>query len=157
MTARQQAEVITIMKVGQKHGKRYSFPSQKKILSILKSIHGYEISERTLRRDLRDLEENKLLETTHRKRWIPGSGKVFTSNLYKLKKKVFIWLSEIGAMVDGLFRHYRRPKLADNQLPKKQASLMGALASVDNSVEKVEKLPPEQFQHRIRHLIEGLK
>lgn len=156
MTARQGAIVTTIMKIGKKHGKKYSFPAQKKILELIGSYHGYEISERTLRRDLRDLEENRFIETLHRKMVVPGHGRIFTSNLYKLKRKVFMWLRSMEVLAKDLFSHFHRPIMADNKLTQKPASSQGPGASAQKEEEKVEKLPPEHFQLRIRNLIENL-
>ena len=156
MTARQEAEIITLLKIGKRHGKRYSFPSQSTWRALLKAYHSFEISERTLRRDLRDLEACKFLETVHRKRRVVGEGRVFTSNLYKFKKKVFIWLRSMEVLTKSLFKHFRRPNLADNQLCKKQAFTVGPAASCGIVVEKVEMVAPDEAARRIRALIDRL-
>lgn len=157
MTARQEAIIVTLMKVGKKHNKRYSFPTQKTILRLLKAFHGYEISERTLRRDLRDLEENNYIKTTHRKRLVQHLGRWFTSNLYKFQKKVFIWLNSWENRAKHLFRWFHRPILAVNIATQKQAFTVAAPASGQKSEEKVSQLPPEQFKLHMSQLINGFR
>ena len=131
MDARCSAIAITMAKVSKRHGKRYGFPSQRRLLELLSQCHGYEISERTLRRDLREMESEHFIKTTHRTRRDKTGKRFYTSNLYKLSKKFFIWLESLEKLATGLFSHFHRPKMADYQLLKKRASLPQARASVE--------------------------
>ena len=131
LTMQMHAVLVTIMKCAKRYGKFYSFPSELKILEHLKTYHGIEICERTLRRILRALEKFKFMETIHRTRIDKSGRRVWTSNLYKLKQKAFMWLMRLENLVKGLFSHFRRPKLSGYKLNQKQRFTPVASSSVE--------------------------
>ena len=131
LTMQMHAVLVTIMKCARRYGKFYSFPSELKILEHLKTYHNIEICERTLRRILRALEEFNFMETIHRTRVDSLGRRVWTSNLYKLKQKAFMWLMKLENLTKGLFSHFRRPKLSDYKLNQKLAFSPKATSSVE--------------------------
>lgn len=126
------AVLISLGMVGKKHGKRYAFPTQKKLVELVNEFHGFDVSERTLRREVKFLKDERWFDVVRRTRRDKCGKMVFTSNLYKFRKKFFIWLESLEKVGKVLFSHFRRPKKAVNQLHQKHASLRGAAASVDN-------------------------
>lgn len=130
MVGRCGAVIIAIAKVSKKHKKFYGFPTQKKLQGLVNEYHGFDVSERTIRRDVKELKDDRFLDVTRRTRKDVGEKRVFTSNLYKLKKKAFIWLDSLGKLSDDLFKHFHRPKMANNQLLQKRASSLALASSV---------------------------
>jgi len=131
MTSRCEAEVISLLSVARKHQKKYCWVSQKRIEELLDKYHGMGISNRTLNRDLRWLEDNGYISRLRRIRVGPDGKLVFCSTLYKFKGKLFNWLYYQGNCVKRLFSFFRLPKWADHQLVQKQASSLGLAASVE--------------------------
>ena len=131
LTMTMHAVLVTIWKCAQRYKKFYSFPSESTILEHLKTYHGIEICERTLRRVLRALEKFNFMETIHRTRVDKEGRRVWTSNLYKLKQKAFMWLMKLENLTKGLFSHFRRPKLSDYKLNQKLASSPVVAPSVE--------------------------
>ena len=139
ITTQMYAVLVTIMKCAKRYGKFYSFPSESKILELLEKYHGIVICERTLRRILRALEKFRFIDTIHRTRIDALGRRLWTSNLYKMRKRAFMWLNSIENLAKGLFSHFRRPKLADYQLQQKRAFIRTA----SELVEKVLKSSSE--------------
>lgn len=129
MTARCEAVVMSLLGVAKKHQKKYCFVSQKRIEELLKQYHGLGISNRTLNRDLRWLEDCGFISRLRRIRVGPGGQLVFCSTLYKFTGKLFNWLFSIQNRVHRLFSFFRLPKWADHQLSQKRASSPKASAS----------------------------
>lgn len=131
MTSRCEAEVMSLLGVAKKYQKFYCWVSQKRILELIEKYHSMGISNRTLNRDLRWLEDNGYISRLRRIR-INKEGKlVFCSTLYKFTGKLFNWLNSMGNRVKRLFSHFRLPRLADYQLLQKQASSLAAGSSVE--------------------------
>lgn len=131
MTARCEAVVMSLLGVAKKYEKFYCWVSQKRLEELIEKYHGMGLSNRTLNRDLRWLEDNGYISRLRRLR-VDKEGKiVFCSTLYKFTGKLFNWLSSMGNRVKRLFSHFRLPKLADYQLLQKQASSLSASASVE--------------------------
>jgi len=131
MTARQEALLISLLSVAKKHKKFYCFVSQKRLEELLKDFHRMAISNRTLNRDLRWLEDNRFISRLRRIRKGVDGKPLFTSTLYKFTGKLFNWLNSIGNRVKRLFSWFRLPKMADYKLTQKQASCVGGLLSAD--------------------------
>jgi hypothetical protein len=142
--------------VAKKHQKKYCFVSQKRIQELLEKYHALGISNRTLNRDLRWLEDNGYISRLRRIRVGAGGKLVFTSTLYKFTGKLFNWLYSVGNRVKRFFLFFHLPKMADHQLTQKQASSLQPAASVEIPVEKVASLPFDENQRRMRALIESL-
>ena len=131
MTSRCESVVISLLSVAKAHQKKYCFVSQKHIEELLKKYHSLGISNRTLNRDLRWLEDNGYISRLRRIR-IGKDGKlVFCSTLYRFKGKLFNWLYLMGNRVKRFFSFFRLPKMADHQLKQKQSISLGAPASVE--------------------------
>jgi hypothetical protein len=96
-----------------KYGKKYCYPSQAKIEQLLGKFHDFEISNRTLNRDLFVLESEGYINRLRRTKPIRGRGKQFTSTLYKFKAKAYIWLNSLAKWGAKVFSLFRLPKMAD--------------------------------------------
>jgi len=131
MTARCEAIAISLLSVAKKHQKKYCFVSQKRIQELLEKYHSLGISNRTLNRDLRWLEDNGYISRLRRIRVGPGGKLIFCSTLYKFTGKLFNWLVFMGNRVKRLFSFFRLPKWADHQLMQKRASSPIATLSVN--------------------------
>jgi hypothetical protein len=125
------AVLIALGMVGKKHGKRYAFPTEKRLTELINEFHGFGVSERTVRREVKYLKDERWFDVVRRVRRVEGGKKVFTSNLYKFRKKFFIWLESLEKVANGLFSHFRRPKKAVNQLHQKHAFQRRASELVD--------------------------
>ena len=131
MTARCESLIISLLSVAKKHGRYYCFVSQKRLEELLGMYHGFGISNRTLNRDLRWLEDNGYISRLRRIRVNKEGKLVFCSTLYKFTGKLFNWLNSMGNRVKRLFSHFRLPRLADYQLQQKQAFPFGVASSVE--------------------------
>lgn len=121
MTYRCEATVMSLLGVAKKYQKFYCWVSQKRLEELIEKYHAVGLSNRTLNRDLRWLEDNGYISRLRRIR-VDKSGKlIFCSTLYKFTGKLFNWLYRMGNRVKRLFSHFRLPKLADYQLHQKQA------------------------------------
>lgn len=133
MTGRCESELISLLSVAKAHKKKYCFVSQKRMAELLEKYHRVGISNRTLNRDLRWLEDNGFISRLRRIR-VGADGKlVFCSTLYKFTGKLFNWLYAMGNRVKRFFTFFHLPKMADHQLTQKQASS----CVLPGSVEKV--------------------
>lgn len=81
------------------HGKKYCFPSQKKILELLKNRVGIKISIATLNRYLRVIEDEGLIRRIRRLKRDSVKGMIFQSTIYIITYKGYTLLHQIGAMV----------------------------------------------------------
>jgi len=81
------------------HGKRYCYPSQIKIMELLKQRMGIEISIATLNRYLRVIEDRGWIKRTRRIRRDKVFGMMFLSTLYVVTKKGYGLLSRLGMRV----------------------------------------------------------
>jgi len=131
MTSRCEAVVMSLLGIAKKYHKFYCWVSQKRIEELLEKYHQFGISNRTLNRDLRWLEDNGYISRLRRIRVNKEGKLVFCSTLYKFTGKLFNWLNSMGNRVKRLFSHFRLPRLADYQLKQKQAFPPGASSSVE--------------------------
>ena len=88
--------LIVLLSIQRKYGKDYSFPSQKKLLSLLDTRLGVKRSRSTLNRWLRVMEDNKLSLRRKRVRRDPVHGLMFKSTLHKITIKGFYLLQAFG-------------------------------------------------------------
>lgn len=142
MRGRSEAIMMTLFGISKTYGKAYCFPGQKRILSLMDEYHGFEISRRTLCRDLLGLEKEGFIKRTRRLRRTPAGKLLFNSTLYKFTGKAFKYLFGLGKWVKGLLSAFRVPKLAHNKSQtENEISLIGG-ALRGNPVEfQVGKLP----------------
>lgn len=131
MTSRCEAEVMCLLGVAKKYKKFYCWVSQKRIEELLEKYQSMGMSNRTLNRDLRWLEDNGYISRLRRIRVNKEGKLVFCSTLYKFTGKLFNWLYSMGNRVKRLFSHFRLPALADYQLHQKQASSVGLPSDVE--------------------------
>lgn len=131
MTSRCEAVAITLLSVAKKHGKKYCWVSQKRIEELVEKFHKMGMSNRTLNRDLRWLEDNGYISRLRRIRVGAGGKLVFCSTLYKFTGKLFNWLYKIGNRVKRFFTFFRLPKMADHQLTQRQVSSLATPPSVE--------------------------
>jgi hypothetical protein len=131
MTSRCEAVVMSLLGVSKKHKKFYCWVSQKRLEELVEKYHAIGLSNRTLNRDLRWLEDNGYISRLRRIRVDKQGRLIFCSTLYKFTGKLFNWLYSMGNRVKRLFSHFRLPKLADYQLQQKQAFSTVASSSVE--------------------------
>lgn len=155
MKERREAVVISLLCVAKAHQKKYCWVSQKRILELLKKYHGLGISNRTLNRDLRWLEDEGFISRLRRIRVDAQGRLVFCSTLYKFKGKLFNWLYAMGNRVKRLFSFFRLPKWADHQLAQKAASSVGAPSSVGILLVKARDGTVERYDPRTGALLKG--
>jgi hypothetical protein len=157
MTSRCESICITLLSIAKSKQKKYCFVSQRHIEELLEKYHSLCISNRTLNRDLRWLEDNGFISRLRRLRLTREGKFVRDCTLYKFTGKLFNWLYLLGNRVKRFFSFFHLPKMADNQLRRRQASSVPIPALVENAVEKVAPLSFEENQRRMRALIESLE
>lgn len=113
MESREEAIVSCLFGVAMRYGKKYCYPSQAKLQQLLSEYHGFDISNRTLNRDLLGLEKSRWFTRVRRTRRMTGCGKRFTSTLYKFRVKAYKWLYALGKWANAVFSSFRLPKMAD--------------------------------------------
>ena len=96
----------TIAALQRKYGKSYCFPTQCRLLQLLKVHHKIDLSRRGLNYALRDLQDAGLIDRKRRIR--KGSaGLIFNSTLYFFKEAGYKFLNRIkrfGELIDSVFR-----------------------------------------------------
>jgi len=131
MTSRCEAVLMSLLGVAKKYHKFYCWVSQKRLEELIEKYHSIGLSNRTLNRDLRWLEDNGFISRVRRIRVNKEGKLVFCSTLYKFTGKLFNWLHSMGNRVKRLFSHFRLPRLADYQLKQKQAFSLATASSVE--------------------------
>ncbi len=107
-----EAIMETLFRIARKYQKAYCYPSQGRLLSLLRKYHHINISRRTLNRRLREMEDQGYFGRTRRHRRDDSGHMLFNSSLFRLMGRAFNWLYNLGAMAKGFFSFYRVPKLA---------------------------------------------
>jgi len=94
--------VISIIQgLAKYHGKKYCYPSQLKILELLKSRVGIEISISTLNRYLRVIEDKGWVRRIRRIKRDPKIGMMFLSTIYIITVKGYGLLTKAGMAIRG--------------------------------------------------------
>lgn len=83
--------------LSRKFRRKYSFPSQNKLLYILKRYYGTEICRRSLNYHLAYLEYHGYIKRLRRIKRGPTGGLVFQSSLYWLRKKGFGFITKLAS------------------------------------------------------------
>jgi len=92
--------VLSIIQGLAKHyDKKYCYPSQKKVLQLLKNRLQIKISIATLNRYLRVIEDKGLIRRIRRLKRDPVKGMIFQSTIYIITYKGYTLLHKVGAMV----------------------------------------------------------
>ncbi len=99
------------------HGKKYCYPSQKKVLELLKNRLGIKISIATLNRYLRVIEDTGLLRRIRRLRRDDVKGMIFQSTIYIITYKGYTLLHNMGAMVWKYIQRISKKKKPVNKSP----------------------------------------
>jgi hypothetical protein len=145
MESRNEAILSCLFGVSLKYGKKYCYPSQGKIERLLFDYHDFDISNRTLNRDLLELVNEGYLKRLRRTKKVDGGKKVFTSTLYKFKVKAYIWLNSLAKWGKKVFSSFRLPKMADYKSISGNEILFSGPALCGNPVEiSIEGGPTEQ-------------
>ena len=146
MESQSEAIINTLFRVARKYEKAYCYPSQKRILGLLRKFRQLQISRRTLNRRLAELEKEGFFVRVRRHRAGPGGRMVFNSTLFKLGGKAFNWLYQLGYQVKRFFSFYRVPKLAQYKA-KTEGDLppCGKVSSLINQVLQKGR-PPAVFR-----------
>ena len=95
--------LVTLFKIMEKNGKDYCFPSQKKILELLKARQDTKQSRPTLNRWLRVIEDEGYLVRRRRIKHDPVKGMMFKSTLYFMTLKGCHLLKRMGVPCRTLF------------------------------------------------------
>lgn len=143
-----------LLGIAKKHNKKYCWVSQEKLLELAGKFGGIWMSNRTLNRDLRFLENEGWIERVRRLHRSPEGKLVFACTLYKFKAKVFNALFSIGNAVKRLFSHYRLPRWAEYQLTQKRASSPAVASSVEILLIKERNGTVQGWNPRIGEYIE---
>lgn len=85
--------------LGKNFGKDYCYPSQNKILNLLKTRVGVNRCRRTLNYWLRAFEDVGLIKRTRRHRHDGTRGMLFNSTMYFISLKGYQFLSKLGIKV----------------------------------------------------------
>ena len=88
--------LITVFRVGQKHGKLYSYASMNKILELLDEKLGIKMSRRTLSRRFRNLGDEGLMTSKRRTTNDPVKGYMFKSTLRTISNKGYKVMNNFG-------------------------------------------------------------
>lgn len=105
-------------------GKKYCFPSQLKLLGLLKEFRSVKMSIATLNRWLRVIEDEKYVKRIRRIRRDPVLGMVFQSTMYFITRKGYRLLNSYGvkafawlrSLVERSYPTRRRGSLQDGRV-----------------------------------------
>jgi hypothetical protein len=93
-------EILAVFhKLNTLYGKSYCYPSQVKILEILKKIYDIKICRRTLNYDLDDLESSGYITRIRRIRRGSSGDIEFQTTLYKITARGYLFLRRLGLNV----------------------------------------------------------
>lgn len=91
--------LLCLLRISQKNGKDYCFPSQKTIIKLMRQFRTVDKSRATLNRWLRVIEDGKYLMRRRRIKKDPEGGMMFKSTLYKITIKGYYLLRSFGVNV----------------------------------------------------------
>lgn len=113
------------------HNKTYCWVAQSSFQILLEKFEHWDMSERTLRRRLKDLEDQGYIKIVHRN-WSEVNGvKKFRCNLYFFTRKVFEWFEKLERVVRKVFSFFHRPKMADYSIKPPRRDLEGVYGNVE--------------------------
>jgi len=139
MTEQEEKVARTLLAIAKKHNKGYCFASQPTLQVLLTLYQGWNMSQRTLRRRIKSLEEKGFIKIIHRN-WSEVNGvKKFKCNLYFFTKKLFLWFAKVGEYVRKVFSFFRRPSLASYSSKTPRRDLEKAYGIVEILWKSLEK------------------
>jgi len=130
-----------------KSSKLYCYPTQAKILEILRAQYSCNMSRRTLNRHLRKLEDTNYVKRIRRVSRGPDNRPRFASTLYFIKKKVFTWLKKQATYLKFIGFSIRI-SIAEQ---KKAAQVKAQAEKLQDK-----RLPPEEALAYLRKLKDSL-
>ena len=137
MTQQQEALARTLVGIAKTHNKFYCWASRETLCLLLKKYHYLNVSTRTMSRRIKELHDQGYIVVVHRN-WSEVNGsKKYRCNLYRLQKKLFLWLKRLGEYVRKVFSHFHVPSLANYSYKP----LRRDLESADGIVEILWKTP----------------
>lgn len=154
MESRGEAILSCLFGVSLKYGKKYCYPSQGKIEQLLSRYHKFDISNRTLNRDLAFLVSDGYLKRVRRIKRMSDGKILFTSTLYKFKAKAYIWLNRIGKWAAAVFSSFRLPKMADHRSLRGNEISLRIAPVCGNPVESLIEGGPRGIKETLLGLIE---
>ena len=102
-----------LLGIAKRHNKTYCWTAQASFQILLEKYEHWNVSERTLRRRLKDLADQGYIKIVHRN-WSEENGsKKFRCNLYFFTRKLFEWFEKLERVVRKVFSFFRRPSLAN--------------------------------------------
>lgn len=87
--------------------KKYCYPSQDSILTLLNDHYDLKICRRTLNYHLRQLENEHFIKRIRRISRGPNGRPLFSSTLYFVKRKVFTWLKKQAEYLRSIGFHVK--------------------------------------------------
>lgn len=103
------AILITLASIQEKYKKGYCYPSQERIMAIIREIHGITMSRSTLNRVLRRVEDQGYFKRTRRIQRGKNGKILFRSTLYTLKAKTYQTLGKLQETLKKIFTVFRVP------------------------------------------------
>lgn len=99
-----QSIILSLNYLQGRYAKKYSYPSQKKILSILSNVYYIDICLRTLNYHLAKLEKLKFIYRQRRDPLTPNGLNIYQSTLYSLGKRSYRTLAHLmGTLKNGYY------------------------------------------------------
>ena len=112
MTQQQEAVARTLLGIAKTHNKFYCWASRETLCLLLAKYHHLNVSPRTMSRRIKELHDQGYIMRVRRNWDEVGGSKRYRCNLYRLQKKLFMWLKKLGEYVRQVFSHFHVPILA---------------------------------------------
>lgn len=123
-----------------KYSKKYCFPGQKKIMSLLINFRDLKISIASLNRWLRVLEDEEYIKRRRRIKYDKKRGTMFQSTLYHITKKGY---NRLALSIGDVWKWFN--SINGNGVKKKK-----------ESKKTPKKYFPEQVDQKVRDLAAGV-
>lgn len=162
MLSKEDAVVLTLMGLAQNYRVKWCYPSQEKILALCLRIHHVKMSNRSLNRYLRSLENSKTILRIRRlsKRhffngeFVPSNPEIncarpsprnpedgrFKTTIYTFTGKCFNRMFLLGKKISRLFNFYRLPEWYRRKLQSEKDKA----AKLDNRLPKMADYNPSR-------------
>jgi DNA-binding HxlR family transcriptional regulator len=112
------------------HHKLYCYPGHKKLRERLHVCHGIDVSDRTLCRDIKKMEDEGLFKRQQRDPDGPNKTGKFKTCLYYLKRPIFKLAAKLKKWSSKLSYAFRTPTLAYNSSPREMEILKNVAPGV---------------------------
>lgn len=125
--------LCTINGINRKYGKNYCYPSQNRLLLLMKEFYQVKRSRATLNRWLRVMEDEGFIKRVRRHTKDKIRGYIFKSTLYSITHKGYLKLRATGVDVFKQLKEIREKMFIDR---KKSAADSKKQLAIKNSSEK---------------------